>query len=133
MTTDRLPSPPTGDAVRRAFERRLGVDARALAAFRIALGLTLLFDTLHRSRNLVAFYTDEGVLPRDAPGTVGLDGRVLDSHAVRGTVGAGASVRLFGAACGFAGRGVPNPARRGALARFARLRSVPEPAGSERR
>lgn len=66
MTRDR-PSLrlPTADAVRAALERRFGIDARALAAFRIALGLTLLFDALHRSRNLVAFYTDQGVLPRE--------------------------------------------------------------------
>lgn len=49
---------------RDALEERFGIDARALAAFRIALGLILLVDILHRSRYLVAFYTDDGVLPR---------------------------------------------------------------------
>ncbi|WP_159904678.1 HTTM domain-containing protein [Salinirussus salinus] len=44
--------------------RRLGVDPRALAAFRIGLGVVLLGDLLLRSRNLVAFYTDRGILPR---------------------------------------------------------------------
>lgn len=48
---------------RNALERRFGIDARALAAFRIALGLILLFDVIHRSQDLVAFYTDDGVLP----------------------------------------------------------------------
>lgn len=50
--------------VRDSLEERFGIDARALAAFRIALGLILLVDILHRSRYLVAFYTDDGVLPR---------------------------------------------------------------------
>lgn len=51
------------ERTRDALVRRLGIDARALATFRIALGLILLFDVWHRSRDLVAFYTDDGVLP----------------------------------------------------------------------
>lgn len=47
-----------------ALARRFGIDARALAAFRVALGCILLFDAVHRSRDLVAFYADAGVLPR---------------------------------------------------------------------
>jgi len=50
--------------VRSAVSRRLGVNARALAAFRIALGALLVADLLTRARHLRAFYTDEGVLPR---------------------------------------------------------------------
>ncbi|WP_226005759.1 HTTM domain-containing protein [Natrinema salinisoli] len=50
--------------VRDALARRFGIDTRALAAFRIVLGLVLLFDVFHRSRDLVTFYTDDGVLPR---------------------------------------------------------------------
>ena len=50
--------------LRAALARRLGVDARALAAFRAALGALLLVDLLLRARNLTAFYTDSGVLPR---------------------------------------------------------------------
>ena len=53
------------DRIRDALDRRLGIDARALAAFRILLGCTLLFDVLHRSRHLVAFYTDAGAYPRE--------------------------------------------------------------------
>ena len=49
---------------RSALARRFGVDARALAALRVALGLLLLADLVLRSRDLVAFYTDAGVLPR---------------------------------------------------------------------
>ncbi|HMB49079.1 MAG TPA: HTTM domain-containing protein, partial [Natronoarchaeum rubrum] len=52
--------------LRAALERRLGVDARALAAFRALVAITLLVDLLHRSTDLVAFHTDRGVLPRAA-------------------------------------------------------------------
>ncbi|RDI73004.1 HTTM domain-containing protein [Halopelagius longus] len=37
-----------------------------MAAFRVSLGLLLVVDLLLRSRNLAAFYTDAGVLPRAA-------------------------------------------------------------------
>lgn len=42
---------------------RLGIDARALAAFRIGLGAILVLDLLLRARNLRTFYTNDGVLP----------------------------------------------------------------------
>jgi len=45
---------------------RLSVDPRALAAFRIGLGTTLLLDVLTRLRHFRALYTDAGVLPRSA-------------------------------------------------------------------
>ena len=49
--------------------RKLGkslfsVDLRALAAFRIGTATLLLIDLLQRARDLGAFYTDRGVLPR---------------------------------------------------------------------
>ncbi|WP_241686084.1 HTTM domain-containing protein [Halorubrum amylolyticum] len=47
-----------------ALRRRIGIDVRALAAFRVALGVVLLIDLALRARNLTAFYTDAGVLPR---------------------------------------------------------------------
>ncbi|SEO28672.1 Vitamin K-dependent gamma-carboxylase [Halogranum amylolyticum] len=49
---------------RTAIAQRVGVDVRALAALRVSLALVLLADLLLRSRNLVAFYTDAGTLPR---------------------------------------------------------------------
>ena len=52
--------------LRRALAARFGVDPRALAAFRIAVGALLLVDLLLRARSLRAFYTDAGVLPRPA-------------------------------------------------------------------
>jgi hypothetical protein len=46
--------------------RRLRIDTRALAVFRVGLGLLLLADLALRARDLRAFYTDAGVLPRSA-------------------------------------------------------------------
>ena len=51
---------------REALARRVGVDARALAALRASLGLLVLADLLFRARELTTFYTDAGVLPRAA-------------------------------------------------------------------
>jgi hypothetical protein len=52
--------------LRAALAARIAVDTRALAAFRVGLGALLIADLLRRSRSLVAFYTDAGVLPRRA-------------------------------------------------------------------
>ncbi len=46
-----------------ALQRRFEIDLRALAAFRIALGLLIILDLLNRTRHLREFHTDEGVLP----------------------------------------------------------------------
>ncbi|WP_336135782.1 HTTM domain-containing protein [Natronomonas amylolytica] len=54
-----------GSRLPAALAERVGIDARALAAFRIYVGLLLCADLLLRARNLRAFYTDAGVLPRD--------------------------------------------------------------------
>lgn len=49
-----------------ALSRRFGVDPRALATLRVAVGTLILADLALRSQSLVAFYTDAGVLPRAA-------------------------------------------------------------------
>lgn len=60
-----LPTPARGRAaLARAVRARVGIDARSLALYRVGLGAVLLADLLLRSRDLVAFYTDDGVLPR---------------------------------------------------------------------
>lgn len=41
-----------------------GVDLRTLALFRVLLGVYILIDLLMRSRDLVAHYTDAGIMPR---------------------------------------------------------------------
>lgn len=56
----------TFDRLSAALAARVAIDLRALAAFRIGLGVLLLVDLALRSRSLTAFYTDDGVLPRRA-------------------------------------------------------------------
>jgi len=43
-----------------------GVDLRSLAAFRIATASLILLDLWYRSRELSAYFTDQGILPRQA-------------------------------------------------------------------
>lgn len=57
---------PDRDRLWAGVRRRVAIDTRSLAAFRIAIGLLLIADLLLRSRDLVVFYTDAGVLPRAA-------------------------------------------------------------------
>ena len=58
----------------RGWQQRFGFDLRALALFRILLGLLLLVDLATRLTDLRVFYSDAGVLPR-----VDLLGRVATS------------------------------------------------------
>jgi len=51
----------------QAITRRIAVDTRSLAAFRIGLGSVLLIDLARRAAHIGAFYTDRGVLPRNTP------------------------------------------------------------------
>ncbi|ELZ03105.1 HTTM domain-containing protein [Natrialba asiatica] len=54
-----------GDPLSEFIEPRLGIDVRALAVFRIALGMVLLADLLTlRLPGLVTFYSDSGVFPQ---------------------------------------------------------------------
>ena len=71
---------------REALVRRFGIDARALAAFRIAVGLLLFADLLLRARSLRAFYTDAGVLPRSVLAELYPGFARLSLHAVSGSV-----------------------------------------------
>ena len=50
--------------LREAARRWVGVDTRALAAFRIAVGCIPLANLACRPRSLRAFYTDAGAAPR---------------------------------------------------------------------
>jgi hypothetical protein len=67
-----------------ALARRLGVDARALAALRVAVGALLLADLAIRATDLVAHYTDAGVLPRAALATQYPTLSRLSLHALSG-------------------------------------------------
>jgi len=77
---------PFRTRARDILRDRIAVDARALAAFRIGLGTLLLADLLRRSGNLVAFYTDSGVVPRSALATQAPAFRHLSIHALSGSV-----------------------------------------------
>ncbi|MFC4359627.1 HTTM domain-containing protein [Halobium salinum] len=77
-----------------AVARRFGIDWRALVAFRVALGLLLLVDLLLRSRSLVAFYTDRGVLPRSALAELAPMHHALSIHTLSGAAWAQALLFL---------------------------------------
>ncbi len=51
---------------REKFAELFGVDLRSLAALRVAMAMLIIIDLIRRSRDLVAHYTDFGVLPRTA-------------------------------------------------------------------
>jgi hypothetical protein len=57
---------PSDSAPRPRLLRLFEIDARALAAFRIALGVLLFSDVVKRALALEAHYTDRGILPRSA-------------------------------------------------------------------
>jgi hypothetical protein len=59
-----MPRPSSGTP--DFLANRVGIDRRALAAFRIALGVVLLVDLLTRLRHLRALYTDAGIVPRSS-------------------------------------------------------------------
>jgi len=103
--TQRFPSPAARntlsnvfDRVARTIGRWFEIDLRALAAFRISLGLLLIADLAMRARNLGAFYTDSGVLPREALFSDYTD--VYSLHAISGE--AWAQAVLFCVAGAFA-------------------------------
>ena len=83
--------------LRAALRRRLGVDPRALAAFRAALGVVLLADLALRARNLTAFYTDAGALPRAALAEASPLGARFSLHALSGEAWAAALLFLVAA------------------------------------
>ena len=69
-----------------AIEPRLGIDPRALGAFRIALGLLLLVDlVVIRLPDLHTFYTDAGVFPVSALADAYPTFASLSIHAVSGS------------------------------------------------
>lgn len=69
---------PLIDGIRSRFE----VDTRALAAVRIALGLILVADLVHRAPDLALHYTDAGVYPREVYRATSYAG--LSLHAISG-------------------------------------------------
>lgn len=66
MSSTATQPEPAVDAPRRIGDELFGIDARSLAALRIGLGVTLLFDLYVRAHSLKAHYTDAGIMPREA-------------------------------------------------------------------
>lgn len=89
-SSDRPPPSPwthLGDRlsyVRARIRARFAIDTRSLAAVRIALGLILLGDLIHRATQIGLFYTDEGVYPRSAYMSSYTSYSGLSLHAVSG-------------------------------------------------
>lgn len=77
------------------LEKRYGLDLRSLALLRIGLALVILADLFTRMGDLVAHYTDAGVLPRQAVSEIAPAG-YWSLHLVGGQ--AWVQVLLFGAA-----------------------------------
>lgn len=81
---------------KRTLRAHFGIDARALAAFRISLGALLLANVLLRARYLTAFYTDAGVFPRSVMSELYPAAATLSVHGQFGS--AEAQAVLFAAA-----------------------------------
>ena len=76
------------ETLRAAARRRLSVDTRALAGFRVVVAVCLLVDLSMRARDVTAFYTDAGVLPRDVLSELFPSLSRLSIHTVSGGVAA---------------------------------------------
>ncbi|MEF8778937.1 MAG: HTTM domain-containing protein, partial [Natronomonas sp.] len=74
------------DAIRAFLIRRFRIDTRSLAAIRIALGITLLFDLVHRAGFIEMFYTDSGVYPVSAYETTYSQFTGVSLHALSGAL-----------------------------------------------
>lgn len=61
------------DRVPEWLQRRVEIDSRSLAVFRVLVGVLVVADVLSRSRDLVFFYTGDGVVPESLLSESGLD------------------------------------------------------------
>jgi predicted DCC family thiol-disulfide oxidoreductase YuxK len=74
-----------GEARLGGFTRRYGLDLRSLSLFRIGLGVLIVGDLVWRARDLRAFYTDFGVLPRATLLDRFADPWIISAHLMSGT------------------------------------------------
>ena len=79
--------------------RLFGIDTRSLALFRIGIALVVLFDLAVRASDLVAFYTDAGVLPRTSLLSRMPNPWVLSLHLMNGTGAVQALLFVVQAVC----------------------------------
>lgn len=82
------------------FERCYGLDLRALSLFRICLGAVIVGDLIWRARDLRAFYTDFGVLPRAVLLDRFADPSIISVHLMSGTAPVQALLFLVAAVFG---------------------------------
>jgi hypothetical protein len=74
------------ESLRERATPPLGIDPRALGAFRVALGILLLADLLvYRLPAVSAFYTDDGVLPRSTLAELYPALEAVSIHAISGS------------------------------------------------
>ncbi|MBY0405500.1 MAG: HTTM domain-containing protein [Cyanobacteria bacterium] len=64
MTQPTLSENASSTPIKTWFLNHYGFDFRSFALFRVGLAVMYLVDMIDRSRDIEAFYTDEGVLPR---------------------------------------------------------------------
>ncbi|MDZ7688718.1 MAG: HTTM domain-containing protein [Halobacteriales archaeon] len=88
------------ERVRGGVRRRFCVDRRALAVFRVTLGVVVLADLSMRARDLRVFYTDDGVLPRETLAELFPGIARFSLHSLSGALWA--QVVLFGVSALFA-------------------------------
>ncbi len=95
------PRTPLFENLYGSVPRIWGIDLRALAAFRVGLGVLLLVDLVARSLHLVAHYTDAGVLPRAALAEL-QPGLQLSLHTLSGSAAWQIVLFLVAAVCALA-------------------------------
>jgi hypothetical protein len=75
----------TSAAEKTKLSETFGADLRSLAAFRIGVALLILYDLSQRSRDLVAHYTDLGLIPRAVAIKEITNRWVMSFHLMNGT------------------------------------------------
>ncbi|KAN0026758.1 hypothetical protein ACTFIV_007749 [Dictyostelium citrinum] len=68
------------------FQTMFGVDKRALAAFRVCIGLIGIYDIIERWPDIKAHYSDEGILPRSTVSEVFWNKSWFSFHMMIGSV-----------------------------------------------
>ena len=74
----------SGPEFKAMLGRLFGIDRRALAVLRIALGALVLADLAKRARLLEAHYSDAGVLPREAARRLTPDRSIFELYFLSG-------------------------------------------------
>ena len=87
--------------VKAQLENVFGADLRSLAAMRIACALLIIVDLLQRSTDLVAHYSDFGVVPRTTVIEHSSSRWFVSFHLMSGTWEVQAMLFLLGAVCAF--------------------------------